>query len=231
MGYPEKQYQRQETAKEYTKVYTLEKNDDVLLKQEDGMMGYISAGQFAITGSNIFRGNQTITGSLDVMGTINTTEDYYIDNNRQQNYGQFSTLHTLSGSAMTASVVHYDTTDLSYGMYLSGSSKIIIQHTGVYNFVFSAVGGTTVNENTAFAIWFKKNGTDIPASATIQDIYKVSGGLGRVVMAVSAMFELNVNDYVELWWMPYSNTTQLQYLATNNIPVVPSMILSVFQIR
>lgn len=42
MGYPEKQYHRQETAKEYTKVYTLNNSDEILLKQEDGMLSYVS---------------------------------------------------------------------------------------------------------------------------------------------------------------------------------------------
>lgn len=42
MAYPEKQYQRQETAKEYTKVYTLDLTDEVPIKQEDGKLGYIS---------------------------------------------------------------------------------------------------------------------------------------------------------------------------------------------
>jgi len=42
MGYPEKQYHRQETAKEYTKLYTLDSTDEMIVKQEDGMLGYIS---------------------------------------------------------------------------------------------------------------------------------------------------------------------------------------------
>ncbi len=42
MPYPEKRYHRQETAKEYTKVYTLESTDEMAVKQEDGMLGYIS---------------------------------------------------------------------------------------------------------------------------------------------------------------------------------------------
>jgi hypothetical protein len=42
MGYPEKQYSKHEAAKEYTKVYTLESTDEMVVKQEDGMLGYIS---------------------------------------------------------------------------------------------------------------------------------------------------------------------------------------------
>lgn len=42
MSYPEKRYHRQETSKEYTKVYTLDSTDEMIVKQEDGMLGYIS---------------------------------------------------------------------------------------------------------------------------------------------------------------------------------------------
>jgi hypothetical protein len=42
MAYPEKQYQRQETAKEYTTIYTLDATDKIALRQEDGMLGYAS---------------------------------------------------------------------------------------------------------------------------------------------------------------------------------------------
>lgn len=42
MSYPEKRYHRQETAKEYTKIYTLDSTDEMVVKQEDGMLGYIA---------------------------------------------------------------------------------------------------------------------------------------------------------------------------------------------
>lgn len=43
MSYPEKQYHRQETSKEYTKVYTLNNEDEIALKQsEDSLLGYAS---------------------------------------------------------------------------------------------------------------------------------------------------------------------------------------------
>lgn len=40
--YPEKQYHREETAKEYTKVYTLDLTDEMVVKQEDDKLGYIA---------------------------------------------------------------------------------------------------------------------------------------------------------------------------------------------
>ena len=45
MSYPEPRYHRQETSKEYTKVYTLNNADEIAMKQsEDGMLGYVSVG-------------------------------------------------------------------------------------------------------------------------------------------------------------------------------------------
>jgi hypothetical protein len=70
MAYPEPQYQKQETAKDYTKQYELNNSDSILTRQEDGMLGYISAGQFATTSSNEFIGNQFISGNLAVTGDI-----------------------------------------------------------------------------------------------------------------------------------------------------------------
>ena len=75
----EQRYTAFEKAKNYTKQYELDKIDSIVTKQEDDMLGYISAGQFATTGSNIFTdgqiilGNQTIIGDLNVNGNINVS--------------------------------------------------------------------------------------------------------------------------------------------------------------
>ena len=105
MSYPEKQYHREETAKEYTKVYTLQPTDDVVLRQEDGMMGYISAGQFATTGSNELIGTQIISGSLQLSGSV------YVNGHKQYNYGQFYDLNSQSGSSGSIQPMQIRTTD------------------------------------------------------------------------------------------------------------------------
>ncbi len=102
MSYPEPHYHRQETAKEYTKIYTLQPTDDVVLRQEDGMLGYISAGQFATTGSNIFTGNQIISGNLDVTGTITTNQINY-------NYTSTGSIY-MTGSIETVDHIDFSIT-------------------------------------------------------------------------------------------------------------------------
>jgi hypothetical protein len=70
----EQRYTAFETAKNYTKHYELDGIDSILTRQEDGMMGYVSAGQFATTGSNIFEGGQIIDGNLTIVGDIYANE-------------------------------------------------------------------------------------------------------------------------------------------------------------
>ena len=61
-------------AKSYTKQYELDSIDSIVTRQEDGMLGYISAGQFATTGSNIFTSGQLILGNLTIDGDIFANE-------------------------------------------------------------------------------------------------------------------------------------------------------------
>jgi hypothetical protein len=70
----EQRYAAFERAKEYTKLYTLEANDEFIVKQEDGYLGYASAGQLATTGSNIFTGGQIIMGNITIAGDIFANE-------------------------------------------------------------------------------------------------------------------------------------------------------------
>jgi len=66
----EQRYTAFEKAKNYTKQYELDSIDSIVTRQEDGMLGYVSAGQFATTGSNIFEGGQIIDGNITVTGDI-----------------------------------------------------------------------------------------------------------------------------------------------------------------
>jgi hypothetical protein len=72
----------------------------IVAKQENGQLGYVSEGIFASTGSNIFVGNQIISGNLDVTGTITAN---------QLNYN-----YTTTGSIyMTGSIETVDHIDFS----------------------------------------------------------------------------------------------------------------------
>lgn len=226
MSYPEKQYHRQEIAKEYTKVYTLESTDEIAMKQEDGMLGWMSAGVLATTGSNNLVGTQTITGSLQISGSL------YYNGHKQYNYGQFYDMTSQSGSSGSIQSMKLNTTDLSEGVSIVSGSQIKVENAGVYNLQFSTQLENTVNTNIVFNIWFAKNGTPIPNSNTHIDVAKAqSAQLGKVPAAWNFLADLNDNDYLEIKWTCNDNGGILHKDAgTPTIPATPSVIVTMTQV-
>jgi hypothetical protein len=203
-------------------------------------LGFISSSQtldtasFSTTGSNIFNGNQTITGSLTLSSgsALRINNGFYVDGNRQFNYGQFSDLTIQSASADTAYPMKLNTTDVSMGVSVVSGSFIKVANTGTYNLQFSAQLEQTSNNASEVSIWLRKDGTDIPNSNTELTIEKISGG-GKLVAAWNYMIQLNANQYVQLMWCSTRSDTQLHYHDTQSTPTrpaTPSVIATMTQI-
>jgi len=226
MSYPEKRYHRQETAKEYTKVYTLESTDEIAMKQEDGLLGWMSAGVLATTGSNNLIGTQTITGSLQISGSL------YYNGHKQYNYGQFYDMTSQSGSSGSIQSMKLNTTDLSEGVSIVSGSQIKVENAGVYNLQFSAQLENTANTNIVFYIWFAKNGNSIPNTNTHVDVARAqSAHLGKQPASWNFLCHMNANDYLEIKWSCDSTDGLLHYDAgSGQIPATPSVIATLTQI-
>jgi cytoskeletal protein CcmA (bactofilin family) len=164
----EQLYHKQETAKEYTKKYTLESTDDMVVKQEDGMLGYISAGQFATTGSNIFDGGQIIDGNLTIIGDIYANEFLVTTSSTEHftastNFGLDSgDIHSFTGSVkITGSldVIGATTTlgnTIMTGLLLvNGSTTQIGNNTLLGNTILSGsvgISGSTIQQGNTTII-------------------------------------------------------------------------------
>jgi hypothetical protein len=226
MSYPEKRYHRQETSKEYTKVYTLESTDEIAMKQEDGLLGWMSAGILATTGSNTLIGSQIITGSLQITGS------FYYNGHKQYNYGQFYDLTSQSGSSGSVQSMKFGTTDISEGVSIVSGSQIKVQYDGVYNLQFSTQLENTANTNIVFYIWFAKNGNSIPNTNTHVDVARAqSAHLGKQPAAWNFLCHMDANDYLEIKWSCDSTEGLLHYDAgSGQIPATPSAIATLTQI-
>ena len=238
MSYPEKRYHRQETSKEYTKVYTLESTDEIAMKQEDGLLGWISAGILATTGSNTLIGSQIITGSLEITGSevitgsLSISGGFYYNGHKQYNYGQFYDLTSQSGSSGSIQSMKLSNTDISEGVSIVSGSQIKVQYNGVYNLQFSAQLENTANTNIVFYIWFAKNGNSIPNTNTHVDVARAqSAHLGKQPAAWNFLCHMDANDYLEIKWSCDSNGGILHYDAgSEQIPATPSVIATLTQI-
>ena len=143
-------------------------------------------------------------------------------------YGSF--YHTASmtlASPNVATTMSFSSTDISYGVTISGSSndKIKFTNAGVYNIQFSAQLDKTNSSNATVYIWLAKNGTDIPVTNTGVTL---GGGTNDASVAAWNFFvDANAGDHVQLKWGANNTNARLLYAPTASVgPAVPSVILT-----
>ena len=100
-----------------------------------------------------------------------------------------------------------------------------------YNIQFSAqlLNYDTSDDNVT--MWFKKNGTQIEFSSSIEQVSPKHGSSpGAIILALNIMEQFNTGDYVELFWTSQTGNTVLATYPPQTSPVCPaspSLILTV----
>jgi hypothetical protein len=146
---------------------------------------------------------------------------------RTPRYGSFYDTTTQNPAAInTAYPIALNTTDLSFGVTRgSPTSRIFVDRPNVYNIQFSAQLRNTSGGAHGIWIWFRKNGTDVPDSATK---VRIQGNSTEAVAAWNYLLEMNTGDYFELMWEVDDLGVQLfADTATAIHPAIPSIILTV----
>lgn len=201
-------------------------------------------GSLRVTGSLIVNGpvvfndqTATITGSLLITGSgfINSKPILTSANTSSfQNgfgwYGAFcSTGSQTNPVANVSRSMQLDTVEHSNGVSLVSGSRITFQHGGVYNIQFSAQLESTSAGDNLINIWFKKNGSNVARSNTLLNLSKQAGD--KLVAAWNYIDTANANEYYEIVWQSADTGMQLHTeVATGNIPVTPSVIITATQV-
>jgi hypothetical protein len=149
-------------------------------------------------------------------------------------YGSFydTTIQTALTST-TGYAFKLNTTAESYGVLIENNGSgnpthIKVFNQGVYNIQFSAQLDKSSGSTAHIEIWLRKNGTDIPDSATI---VAIQGTNAETVPAWNFMLSLNANDYIELMWRTDDTNLLILYEPATSIrPVIPSLIVTVQQV-
>jgi hypothetical protein len=148
-------------------------------------------------------------------------------------YGCFTnnTDQTAPSVGSTAVVV-YDTTEEASGVYLSNNSRLYVRNYGIYNVQFS-LQLVNINNAAQYAdVWFRKNNTDVPRSASRFDIpaRKSATEPSHVVGTVNTFIEMDAGDYVEIAGTTSSTDVSLEHYAADNViprPAIPAAITTV----
>ena len=144
-------------------------------------------------------------------------------------YGNFfdTTTQNVVG-VNTYQPVRLNTTDLSNQVSIANSSHIVVANSGVYNIQFSLQIDKTQGSQAHIYIWLKKNGVDVPNSASE---VSVQGTLSETIAAWNFVVASNANDYYELMWSATDIHMRLKAVSANGVvPEIPSVIVSVVSV-
>ena len=144
-------------------------------------------------------------------------------------YGSFydTTTQTIVGVS-THQPVRLNTTDLSNQVSIANSSHIVIANSGVYNIQFSLQIDKTQGSGAHIYIWLRKNGLDVPNSATE---LAVQGTSSEIVAAWNFVVSSNANDYYELMISATDIHIRLKAASASGVvPAIPSVIVSVVSV-
>jgi hypothetical protein len=149
-------------------------------------------------------------------------------------YGSFydTTIQTALTST-TGYAFKLNTTAESYGVLIENNGSgnpthIKVLNSGVYNIQFSAQLDKSSGSTAVIEIWLRKNGINVPDSATIVSI---QGTNAETVPAWNFMLSLNANDYIELMWRTDDIDLLILYEPLTSIrPAIPSLIITVQQV-
>jgi len=139
-------------------------------------------------------------------------------------YGAFQdSTNQIAANTTTAYPMTFNTTDYSNGVSVVSNSRLTVKSYGIYNLQFSAQLVNTDSSIHDMDIWFRKNGTNVPASNSRYSVPNSHGGVdGHTIAALNYYIELNANDYVEIMWATDNTAVSIQQLATRTSPDTPS---------
>lgn len=161
---------------------------------------------------------------------------YLLGLGRYLGYGAFqNTVDQTFATANTPTLLAVNTTDYSNGMYYQTGDGFHVLQNGVYNVQFSLQMRNPDTAEHEIDVWLRKNGVDVPGTATIWTIPSKHGSIdGYGVPVANFYIQLNGGDYVELW-AAVSNTqlfieSQVAQTSPYNRPAVPSTVVTINQV-
>lgn len=135
-----------------------------------------------------------------------------------------------TGSISAATAVKFATTDFGAGISIvndgSGNpTRITFAAAGTYMIAPSVQLANSDSSAHTATFWLRKDGTDVPNSATIVHVPKLADG-GATFFQLVIYEQVTAAQYVEIMWLPNNAAVTLDYIAAGAIaPAVPSVIL------
>jgi hypothetical protein len=150
-------------------------------------------------------------------------------------WGSFWDTTTQTAATTSSSyVITFNSADPNNdGVTVSGSTIQPVTP-GNYNVSLSAQLTNTDSQAHDAIFWFRRNGTDIPDSASVVTVPSTHGGRnGQLIFYVDLALRFQAGDYAQIAWAVTNTSVKLETIAAGTSPVYPaspSVILSVVQV-
>lgn len=149
-------------------------------------------------------------------------------------YGAFWSTQAQAPAANTPTALTLNNSaSFNTGITVVSNSRVTFSTTGVYLIIASLQFLNSDNVDHDAYLWYRKNGTDIPGSATIVTVPKTGDG-GKMFMEVSIIESITANQYVEAITMVEDNKVTIEYIPASAgppvVPAVPSIIFNAYRI-
>jgi hypothetical protein len=147
----------------------------------------------------------------------------------------YDTTTQAIASTTTAYVLTLNSADPDNdGVVVQSGSKLVPTTPGNYNVSLSVQVTNNDTQNHEAVFWFRKNGTDLPYSASTVTVPTKHGGVkGHLIFYVDLALHFNAGEYMEVVWHATSTDVSVETLPAGTSPVYPvspSLIVTVVQV-
>lgn len=137
-----------------------------------------------------------------------------------------------NAGATSENILSYNQVILSQGISVEDNTKIRFPYGGQYLVTFTLQVVNKDNTVREFEVWAKNNGTNYPLSNSRIDVpaRKSVGVWGHSLPAVTGIFTVQQDEYLEIAWWGETTDVSLEHFAANTSPTrpaIPSVILTV----
>jgi len=137
-----------------------------------------------------------------------------------------------NAGATSENILSYNQIIISEGISVEDNTKIRFPYGGQYLVTFTLQVTNADNQIREFEVWAKNSGVNYPLSNTRFDIPARKGpsNLGHNVPAVTGIFSVQQDEYLEIAWWGETTGVRLEHYAAGTSPTrpeIPSVILTV----
>lgn len=179
-----------------------------------------------------YRAGQFIGGTFNGTGITGTSISGFGDGLELPYAMLMSDADQTNAGITSENLLTYNQVVLNKGVQVLNNSQIHFSYPGQYLVTFTLQVTNRGNTAAEFEVWAKNSGVNYPLSNTRFDVpvRKSSGVWSHIVPAITGIFTVNQDEYLEIAWWSDSTDVYIENYAAGTSPTrpaIPSVILTV----